>query len=63
MRGAGVLTPRRIGLTTGYVGTRYRSIVEPIPLKPKATVVGWVRTDARKLHMLAYKDLTRGARH
>ncbi len=46
MRGAGVLTPRLSGLITGYVGTRFRSIVEPIPLKPKATAIqlatGWL---------------------
>jgi hypothetical protein len=33
-------------LITGYVGTRFRSIVEPIPLKPKATATqlatGWL---------------------
>jgi hypothetical protein len=37
MRGASVLTPRPIGLITGYVVTRFRCIVEPIPLKPNAT--------------------------
>jgi hypothetical protein len=39
MRGAGILTPRPIGLITGYVVTRFRCIVEPIPLKPKATAI------------------------
>jgi hypothetical protein len=33
-------------LITGYVGTRFRSIVEPIPLNPKATATqlstGWL---------------------
>jgi hypothetical protein len=43
MRKAGVLTPQPTGLITGYVVTRFRCIVEPTRLKPKATAIRLVR--------------------
>jgi hypothetical protein len=39
MRGVGVSMPQPIGLITGYVVTRFRCIVEAIPLKRKATPI------------------------
>jgi hypothetical protein len=51
MRGAGVLTPRPIGLITGYVVTRFRCIVEPLLLKPKQAAIRLATDSLRSQQM------------